>query len=41
MNVKDLVASSTVKVVMVVAGNFKSGGLSGQMNSGDELFLNQ
>ncbi|MEY3632639.1 MAG: hypothetical protein RI937_837 [Pseudomonadota bacterium] len=41
MNVEDLVAFSTVKVVMVVAGNFESGGLSRQMNSGDELFLNQ
>lgn len=41
MNVEDLVAFSTVKVVMVVAGDFESGGLSWQVNSGDELFLNQ
>ncbi len=41
MNVEDLVAFSTVKVVMVVAGNFESGGLSRQVNSGDELLLNQ
>ena len=41
MNVEDLVASSTVKVVMVVAGNFKSGGLPRQVNSGNELLLNQ
>ena len=41
MNVEDLVAFSTVKVVMVVAGDFKSGRLSRQLNRGDELFLNQ
>ena len=41
MNVEDFVAFPTVKVVMVVAGDFKSGGLSRQMDRGDELFLNQ
>lgn len=41
MNVEDLVAFSTVKVVMMVAGDFESGGLSWQVNSGDELVLNQ
>ena len=41
MNIEDLVAFSTVKVVMVVAGDFESGGLSRQVNSRDEFFLNQ
>ena len=41
MNVEDLVAFPTVKVVMVVAGDFESGGLSRQVNGGDALLLNQ
>ena len=41
MNIEDLVAFSTVKVVMVVAGDFESGDLSRQVNGGDALLLNQ